>query len=966
LWASDGTPAGTRAVAGAPGFQDSAAVLGDRLVYRSSPSQLASLWISDGTAGDTVHLKDFGVPQPGDPADLVALGGRVYFAARDKTHGLELWSTDGTATGTVRVTNFASAQPFPRNSLLSLQILPVGGHLVFAAADAAGTPRLWRSDGSPASTSIVAPALAIGRFLHPAGGRVLFFANDGVHGLEPWSTDGTTAGTRLVEDVCPGACSSGNGPTDDLFGGGALFTVGPPATGPFDLWVTNGLPAGTLRETDWKSVPGGPRPILFPVGQAGSRLVFATVEDGDSRIGLWSADGTPGGTRDLIPVLARPASSDPANLVALGGQLLFTACDGTARNLWASGGTEATTRLAAGPEAGGVCNSSPPMGPHGLITVGGTAYFRRDTPTFPIQELWRSDGTPQGTAKLADVRVASTNDPPLQFAFEGQLWFVEEEDTHAELWHATPAGASRAFALPEAIGFVLAATPVGSQIFFAAGSGGAMNLFVTDDTGAGLRQIAGPIAFGFSTDPAHDPSFAALGGAAIFSAARPGEVAQLWRSDGTLAGTVPFHAITGISPILFPGNGSLYFLDFDRAVGQVLWRTDGTAAGTVPIATFAGFVPNSPLVAMGGRLYFAADDGVHGAELWESDGTTGGTVLVADVFPGPDPSAPASLTAAGGKLYFTADDGIHGRELWQSDGTAPGTRLVEDVAPGGSSEPDNLTAVGDRLYFSADDGLHGRELWTVTPPGACQPSATRLCLGGRFALEVAWRDFAGNEGAGQTIPLTADTGAFWFFQPTNIELIVKTIDGRGLNQSFWVFYGALSNVEYTLTVTDTQTGASRRYFNSAGVLASIADTGSFGPFGASSTAPGSAEANEPPTSPRAAAAQGCTAGATTLCLNGGRFAVTAAWKDFQGNAGAGMTVPLTADTGAFWFFGPTNLEVVIKVLDGRAVNHKFWVFYGALSNVDYTLTVTDTTTGAMRTYHNPAGNLASRADTSAF
>ena len=77
-------------------------------------------------------------------------------------------------------------------------------------------------------------------------------------------------------------------------------------------------------------------------------------------------------------------------------------------------------------------------------------------------------------------------------------------------------------------------------------------------------------------------------------------------------------------------------------------------------------------------------------------------------------------------------------------------------------------------------------------------------------------------------------------------------------------------------------------------------------------------------------------------------------------------MPLTGDTGWFWFFGPTNVEVILKVLDGTPVNGKHWVFYGALSNVEYTLRVTDTTTGAVRTYTNPSGNLASVADIGAF
>jgi hypothetical protein len=75
---------------------------------------------------------------------------------------------------------------------------------------------------------------------------------------------------------------------------------------------------------------------------------------------------------------------------------------------------------------------------------------------------------------------------------------------------------------------------------------------------------------------------------------------------------------------------------------------------------------------------------------------------------------------------------------------------------------------------------------------------------------------------------------------------------------------------------------------------------------------------------------------------------------------------LTGDTGYFYFFDETNVELVVKVLDGRSYNGHFWVFYGALSNLAYTITVTDTQTGEVRTYLNPPGKLASVADTLAF
>jgi hypothetical protein len=113
---------------------------------------------------------------------------------------------------------------------------------------------------------------------------------------------------------------------------------------------------------------------------------------------------------------------------------------------------------------------------------------------------------------------------------------------------------------------------------------------------------------------------------------------------------------------------------------------------------------------------------------------------------------------------------------------------------------------------------------------------------------------------------------------------------------------------------------------------------------------------------RRQAAGSCVASATALCLQDERFQVEVTWKDFSGHAGLGRGVPLTADTG----FSEDNVELVVKVLDGRAVNGHFWVFFGALSNVEYTVRVTDTETGEVWTRFNPPGVLASVGDTAAF
>ncbi|MDP9120823.1 MAG: hypothetical protein M3O15_05540, partial [Acidobacteriota bacterium] len=110
----------------------------------------------------------------------------------------------------------------------------------------------------------------------------------------------------------------------------------------------------------------------------------------------------------------------------------------------------------------------------------------------------------------------------------------------------------------------------------------------------------------------------------------------------------------------------------------------------------------------------------------------------------------------------------------------------------------------------------------------------------------------------------------------------------------------------------------------------------------------------------------CTSTGVASCLNASRFQIKVSFPRADGTLGAGHSLPLTGDSAAFWFFAPENLELVVKLLDGRAVNGSFWVFSGGLSDVGYTLRITDTATGRVRTYPNPAGRLSSFADTSAF
>jgi Concanavalin A-like lectin/glucanases superfamily len=316
------------------------------------------------------------------------------------------------------------------------------------------------------------------------------------------------------------------------------------------------------------------------------------------------------------------------------------------------------------------------------------------------------------------------------------------------------------------------------------------------------------------------------------------------------------------------------------------------------------------------------------------------------------------------------------------NGQAPGVPVAGSIeVPANTSREISVNAAltefrpfeqQDLLLIDADTNIAGSAATLRSLAPGCTVDATSLCLNdGRFRVNVVWSNFVGAQGYGQAVPLTGDTGYFWFFSPDNVEVVIKVLDGRTINDRFWIFFGALSNVPYSVTVTDTSNGLSRSYINPSGIFASIGDTQGLPnltplPTGALTEV----WSNETPFQASLGALDSersalCAGGPETLCVQNGRFQVEVDWRTNTGT-GRGQAANLTNETGYFWFFSPNNIELVLKVLDGRLINQHWWIFYGALSDVEYTVTVTDTTNNAVKVYRNVQGNLASVGDTFAF
>jgi PKD repeat protein len=233
----------------------------------------------------------------------------------------------------------------------------------------------------------------------------------------------------------------------------------------------------------------------------------------------------------------------------------------------------------------------------------------------------------------------------------------------------------------------------------------------------------------------------------------------------------------------------------------------------------------------------------------------------------------------------------------------------------------------------------------------------KLCLGaGRYIVEVDWENNA-NVGEGQFRRLAGSesTGFFWFFNPDSIDMIVKIIDGSTVNEYVWVFFGTLTHAGYDLKVTDTLTQQTRVYPQES-AFCGRADTTAFNTAGLAAS---TVAAHSVRDDVKRIAAESTE----ELLLLDGRFRATVSWENHHvptgmpHTFGAGRSIPGTDGSGYFYFFEPSSLDLVIKMIDAREFDGHFWVFWGGLSDVRYDLEIEDLETGETWNTVSQPGNV---------
>ena len=701
LWRSDGTPDGTTRVVGFPEFRapdlDSPVVFAGRLYFTADDG--TELWASDGTASGTVLVFTWGSGLDG--SSMTVSDGWLYFAAADSATGQELWHSNGTPSGTAA---FVDLQPGPAGSNPS-NLTDVGGALFFSTSEPSG---LWRTDGTPAGTIAIhdrsgsplyvpGPAAALGDTL-------IFVAGD-AHGWEPWAVGKDSTSARMLRDIAVGPDWSA---PRDLYAHGERMYFSAATAGGRGLWCTDGTEAGTQPLADgglWGVTPSSPPGFA----SAGNLLYLAASYPG-SGAELWVTDGSTPGTRMVANLAADADGAGLGRVAALPGLLMF----GGSGSLWRSDGWAAGTY------------ALPLIEPEEIVAVGSQALVRaRDAGTGGYW-VYVSDGTAGGTRRLERVEDLGWRDPGRLTAAGDAAYFVASD---ALVW--TDTGLFRSDGSEAGTELVVAPVrpdrlaAVGDRLFFSEAQTG--EVWRTQSSGPGLVRIA---AFPWWATSAG--YFRSMGDTLVFIADDGISGLELWRSDGDEAGTAriadicsgfcsafggyPYPAETATD--FATGAGALFFLADDRVHGRELWRSDGTTAGTWLVADLAPG-PDSAAVrllgVLGNMALFSLDEG-EGPRLWSSDGTVAGTHRVGGA---DDVLVPADgwFVTSGGLGYLAAADPSRGLEPWVTDGAT--ASLLVDLAPGSSSSsPAEAALVGPRLFFSADDGVSGRDLWAAVlrPP----------------------------------------------------------------------------------------------------------------------------------------------------------------------------------------------------------------------------------------------------------
>ncbi len=735
LWRTNGSLVSTTLVSQQfTQINNSTAIHGSHLYFAADDGvNGVELWRTDGTAAGTTMVVDLYGSVGSNPSRLTSIGNRLIFTCMAQASG-ELWSTDGTSAGTTRI-----------HTTGGYSITAVGNRAVFNTIDLAHGDELWSTDGTRAGTSLlldIKPGANGSRPspLHTNGNRAYFTADNGTHGRELWTTDGTSIGTIRLTDL--GVGPLGGGIEDISTSSQQTFFTRATGTGTatsVELWKTDGKPSGTTMVEPNLAGPTSLPSTGTQLTTIGARAFLAA---GDHReVEPWTATSTPNSKSIIADIAQAPTGHTQANpgTVARGvtdDYALLVMDDGIfGKELWLSRGTPTNTTLmrefTPGPASTTFSN---------LETFADGTYFGTETNR---STLWRSNGTRVGTVAIAQTATHGfgTIMRIYEHALGDKRFFVAtgKVPSKLDLWR-TDGTANGTRKLYTGVSSLPMDGATASKIYVRASYGGVVE---TDGTLAGTRLVV-PVT-------EHASLFQAIWGGMLVqtngnmgrhnwffggqitnpaipvgSLARAGDLlfgldnSELTVSDGNSTQLVrTFTFMPGYAAAL---GSSLVFYADDGINGLEIWSSDGTPQGTQRISQIQpgplGILGPEAFTELRDEAIFWAEDVAHGREPWITDGTAAGTRLLTDVTPGTTGSTNNTTLPPIATTHRLIN--VHtpsmGNEPWITDGTTAGSRFIGDINPGPISStysfiPIEHVLVNGKLLFFADNGTHGNEPW---------------------------------------------------------------------------------------------------------------------------------------------------------------------------------------------------------------------------------------------------------------